>query len=452
MSDEKVSEDIKKLVTTGPTVSSMFAPDQENLVEPRAHKDDDFERCIQCGYCRNVCRVYSITFSERDYAGGRNRILKALSKKELDFNKEEIIPSIYQCMLCGHCRTVCPVGIDMLEVFQNYRRTAVRKGVLPEKLGILKNSILTNKNPFLEDGTDRYNWCDSETCKEGYDALQRGIERTRKIESGELKPSDIDEHLVGYFVGCTSSYRNNELSTATARILEKLGVKFILFPDEYCCGSVMFRTGLEDDAIQLVKYNTEMIKKLGVNELVFSCAGCFSTLNNEYPKFVGELPFELSHLVQFVPKIVKQKGLKIRYTKRTKEDPMIITYHDPCHLGRYCGVYDEPRELMNMIEGVKFIEMKHNREMSLCCGAGGGVRALYGEISLDIASNRLDETVACWENINEDRIKEAIESEAEVLVSACVFCKNNLHLAASQTKPDLPMIDLSMILEDCEFY
>ncbi|MHA1535712.1 MAG: heterodisulfide reductase-related iron-sulfur binding cluster, partial [Promethearchaeota archaeon] len=147
--------------------------------------------------------------------------------------------------------------------------------------------------------------------------------------------------------------------------------------------------------------------------------------------------------VQFVPKIVKQKGLKIRYTKRTKEDPMVITYHDPCHLGRYCGVYDEPRELMNMIEGIKFIEMKHNREMSLCCGAGGGVRALYGEISLDIANNRLDETVACWEDINEDRLKEA---------SACVFCKNNLHLAASRNKPDLPVIDLSMILEDCEFY
>ena len=450
--NEKVS-DVKKVITTGSPVSGFFAPDQENLVDPGRKTDNDFEKCIQCGYCRNVCRVYSITFSERDYAGGRNRILKALSKRELDFDKEEIVPALFQCMLCGHCRTVCPVGIDTLEVFQNYRRTAVRKGVLPEKLGILKNSILTNKNPFLESGTDRYNWCDSETCKEGYEALQRGTERTRQIESGELKPSDIDDHLVGYFVGCTSSYRNNELSTATARILEKLGVKFILFPDEYCCGSVMFRTGLEDDALQLVEYNLDMVRKLGVNELVFSCAGCFSTFTTEYTKFAGgDLGFELSHLVQFVPKIVKQKGLKIRYTKRTKEDPMVITYHDPCHLGRYCGVYDEPRELMNMIEGVKFIEMRHNREMSLCCGAGGGVRALYGEISLDIANNRLDETVACWENINEDRLKEAIETDAEVLVSACVFCKNNLHLAASRNKPDLPVIDLSMILEDCEFY
>jgi Fe-S oxidoreductase len=105
-----------------------------------------------------------------------------------------------------------------------------------------------------------------------------------------------------------------------------------------------------------------------------------------------------------------------------------------------------------MIEGVKLVEMKHNREMSWCCGAGGGVRALYGNISSDIASNRLDETTACWEDINEDRLKEALETKAEALVSACVFCKNNLALAAKETNSSLPVIDLSQILEDCEFY
>ena len=88
--------------------------------------------------------------------------------------------------------------------------------------------------------------------------------------------------------------------------------------------------------------------------------------------------------------------------------------------------------------------------MSWCCGAGGGVRALYGEISTDIASNRLDETVACWEDINADRLKEALETEAEVLLSACVFCKNNLFLAETETKSDLPVIDLTQLLEDCE--
>ena len=324
---------------------------------------------------------------------------------------------------------------------------------MPEKLAVLRNSIVTNKNPFLESGTDRFNWCDSQSCNEGHMAYQRAVEHKRKIESGELKAEDIQEHLVGYFVGCTSAYRNNELTTATSTILDKLGVKFIVFPDEECCGSVLFRTGLDDDAMDLVARNIEMIRSLGVKEVVFSCSVCYSTMNIEYNKFTdNNLGFELTHMVQFVPKYCKENGIKIRYTKRTKENPLIVTYHDPCHLGRYSEIYDEPRELINMIEGVKLVEMKHNREMSWCCGAGGGVRALYGNISSDIASNRLDETTACWENINEDRLKEALETKAEALVSACVFCKNNLALAAKDTNSSLPVIDLSQILEECEFY
>jgi heterodisulfide reductase subunit D len=453
MSKDKI-KDIEKVVTTGPPGSDFFAPDQENLLEPitKLKEEETYERCVHCGYCRHVCRVYDTTLTERDYAGGRNRILKSLSKKQIKFDKEGIIDSLYRCMLCGNCRTVCPVGIDTLEVFQTYRRTAVRKGVMPDKLRVLKNSIIENNNPFLESGTDRFKWCNTESCNEGHIAYERGKELYNKIQSGEYKPED-SSNLVGYFVGCTSAYRNNELSTASCLALDKLGVEFIVFPNEKCCGSVLFRTGVEDEAIEFVKHNVAMIREMGIKEIVFSCAGCFSTFTTEYPRFIdGDLGFKLSHLVQFIPRIAKEKNLKIRYRKRTKEDPLIVTYHDPCHLGRYCDVYDEPRELINMIEGIKLIEMKHNRDMSWCCGAGGGVRALYGEISTDIASNRIDETVACWDKINADRLKEALETKADVLLSGCVFCKNNLFLAASEAESELPVIDITQLLEDCEFY
>lgn len=453
MSKEKL-KDIEKVITTGPPGSDFFAPDQENLLEPitKLKEEETYERCVHCGYCRHVCRVYNTTLTERDYAGGRNRILKSLAKKDIKFDKEGIIDSLYRCMLCGHCREVCPTGIDTLEVFQTFRRTAVRKGVMPAKLKVLSESIKENNNPFLESGTDRFNWCNTESCNEGHIAYERGKELYNKIQSGEYKPED-SSNLVGYFVGCTSAYRNNELTVATSRVLDKLGVEFIVFPNEKCCGSVLFRTGVEDEAIQFVEHNVEMIREMGIKEVVFSCAGCFSTFTTEYTKFTeGELGFELTHMIQFIPKTLKEKNLKVRYRKRTKDNPLIVTYHDPCHLGRYCDVYDDPRELLNMIEGVKLIEMKHNKEMSWCCGAGGGVRALYGEISSDIASNRLDETVACWEEINADRLKEALETEAETLVSSCVFCKNNLSLAASEAKTDFPVIDITQLLEDCEIY
>ncbi|MFW9867788.1 MAG: (Fe-S)-binding protein [Candidatus Thorarchaeota archaeon] len=451
MSDEK---DIKKVVTSGPPGSDFFAPDQENLLEPFTDlkEEETYKRCVHCGYCRHVCRVYNTTFSEKDYAGGRNRILKSLSKKDIKFDKEGLIDPLYRCMLCGNCRVVCPVGIDTLEVFQTYRRTAIRKGVMPEKLKALRDSIKNSNNPFMESGTDRFNWCAGEACTEGSIAYERGKALYGKIQSGTYKPED-SSNLVGYFVGCTSAYRNNELVSATCRVLDKMGIEFIVFPEEKCCGSVLFRTGVEDVAVEFAKYNVRMIHEMGIKEIIFSCAGCFSTFTTEYPKFIkDDLGFSLNHVVQFIPRIAKEKNLKIRYKARTKENPLIVTYHDPCHLARYCDVYEEPRELINMIEGIKFVEMKHNKKMSWCCGAGGGVRALYGEISTDIASNRLDETIACWEEINADRLKEAIETEAEVLLSACVFCKNNLHLAATETNSELPVLDLTQILEECEFY
>lgn len=452
MNRDKV-KDINKVVTSGPPGSDYFAPDQRNLLKPitKYKEADTYERCVHCGYCRHVCRVYNTTYSEKDYAGGRNRILKSLSKKEIRFDKEGIIDSLYRCMLCGNCRVVCPIGIDTLEVFQTYRTKAVRKGVMPQKLKVLRDSIKENNNPFLESGTDRFKWCNTESCTEGHIAYERGKELYNKILSGKYKPED-SSNLVGYFVGCTSAYRNNELTVASCRVLDKLGVEFIVFPQEKCCGSVLFRTGVEDDAVEFVKYNVDMIREMGIKQIVFSCAGCFSTFTTEYPRFIeGNLGFGLNHLVQYIPKIVKEKNLKIRYRNSTKDNPLKVTYHDPCHLGRYCNIYSEPRELINMIEGIKLIEMKHNRDMSWCCGAGGGVRALYGEISTDIASNRLDETVACWEEINADRLKEALETKADVLLSACVFCKNNLFLAASEANSELPVMDITQLLEDCEF-
>lgn len=447
MSEGKEKEDLKNVITTGPPVAGLVSPSKENLVEPSEPKEAkySYERCTHCGYCRHVCKVYNTSWSETDYAGGRNRIIKALDRKDIKFDKDEIIPSVFRCMLCGNCKVVCPVGVDTLEVFQNFRKAVVKRGAMPGKLKVLKGSILENNNPFLEKHGDRFNWCDS--CEEGARAYERAKQRL------VLKDEKENSYKVGYFVGCTSSYRNKELVSSTSQVLEKLGVEFMVFPEERCCGSVLFRTGLEDDAIELVKHNYQMIRDSGVKDVVFSCSGCFSTFTLEYSKFANNnLGFNLYHITQYALKIAKEKNLKIRYTKRTKEDPLLITYHDPCHLGRYCGVYEEPRELIRRIEGIKLFEMKHNRDMSWCCGAGGGVKALYGDIAVEVGRDRLAETRTCMVKIREDRLKEAVETTAEVLVSSCVFCKNNLFQVANEDNSPIKVTDISQILADCEFY
>ncbi len=446
MSEGKEKEDLKNVITSGPPVAGLVSPSKENLVEPTDPKDPkySYERCTHCGYCRHVCKVYNVSWSETDYAGGRNRIIKALDRKDIKFDKEDIIPSVFRCMLCGNCAVVCPVGVDTLSVFQHFRKTVVKKGAMPEKLKVLRGSIMENNNPFLEKHVDRFNWCDS--CEEGARAYERA-KQTSAVNEGKQ-----NSYKVGYFTGCTSAYRNKELVSATSQVLEKLGIGFVVFPEEKCCGSVLFRTGLEDDALEVVKSNYEMIQTSGVDEVVFSCSGCFSTFMLEYSKFAGgNLGFNLFHITQYALKVAKEKNLKIRYTKRSKEDPLIITYHDPCHLGRYCGVYEEPRELIRRIEGVKLLEMKHNRDMSWCCGAGGGVKALYGDIAVEVGRDRLAETRACMVRIREDRLKEALETTAEVLVSSCVFCKNNLFQVANEDNSAIKVMDISQLLADCEF-
>jgi heterodisulfide reductase subunit D len=447
MSEGKEKDDLKNVVTTGPPVAGLVSPSKENLVEPTEPQEEkySYERCTHCGYCRHVCKVYNTSWSETDYAGGRNRIIKALDRKDIKFDKDEIIPSVFRCMLCGNCKVVCPVGVDTLEVFQSFRKAVVKRGALPAKLKVLKGSIMENNNPFLEKHMDRFNWC--EACEEGERAYKRAKQRLA------MKDEEESPYKVGYFVGCTSSYRNKELVSATSQVLEKLGIEFMVFPEERCCGSVLFRTGLEDEALELVKHNYETIRNSGVTDVVFSCSGCFSTFSLEYSKFANNnLGFNLYHITQYALKISKEKDLKIRYTKRTKEDPLLITYHDPCHLGRYCGVFEEPRELIRRIEGVKLFEMKHNRDMSWCCGAGGGVKALYGDVAVEVGRDRLAETRACMVRIREDRLKEAVETSAEVLVSSCVFCKNNLFQVANEDNSPLKVMDISQLLADCEFY
>ncbi len=453
MSKEKVKNNIKNVITTGPTVAGLVSPSTENLIEPKTPAEDELSyiRCTHCGYCRHVCRVYNFSWCETDYAGGRNRIIKALDRKDIKFDKTEIIPSVYRCMLCGNCEVVCPVGVKTVDVFQKLRNDVVKKGAMPAKLGIIRDTLKENNNPFLEQHSDRFNWCDS--CEEGKAAYERGKKAYEAIESGDIDKIKGTLPKVGYFIGCTSSYRNNELVTATSQVLAKLGIDFMLFPDEQCCGSVLFRTGLEENGLEKVRHNYEIVMKSGVKEVVFSCSGCFSTFSLEYAKDVGgKLGFDVFHLTQFALKTVKEKNLKIRYKHSTKEDPLIITYHDPCHLGRYCGVYEEPRELLRMIEGIKLLEMKHNRDMAWCCGAGGGVKALYGDIAGGIARDRLNETRVCMTKLSEDRLKEAEETNASVLVSSCVFCKNNLFQAATEDSSPIKVTDISELLLDCEFY
>ena len=211
-----------------------------------------------------------------------------------------------------------------------------------------------------------------------------------------------------YFRGCTAREKQTDIAEATERLLEIAGVDFYTLDDEKCCGSVLLRTGFIDEAQNQIKKNTEILKG---EKILTSCAGCYKTLKEDYECL------DVIHISQLLDELISNG--KLNFSKRD----LNVTYHDSCHLGRHCNVFDEPRNVIQSVADIT--EMENIHENSLCCGAGGGVKSAYPEIADQMASLR---------------IAQAKETGCKTLVTPCPFCKLNLE------NDDIEVLDLTEFL------
>lgn len=211
-----------------------------------------------------------------------------------------------------------------------------------------------------------------------------------------------------YFRGCTAREKETSIQKATEKLLDLAGVNYHILEDEKCCGSVLLRTGFFKEAQRQIEKNTEVLKG---EKIITSCAGCYKTLKEDYDGL------DVVHISQLLDELIEEGKLDF------DEKEMNVTYHDSCHLARHMDVFDEPR---NVIESVaNIVEMENNRENSLCCGAGGGVKSAYPEIATQMA---------------QERISQAKDTGCETLVTACPFCKLNL------SNDELEVLDLTEFL------
>ncbi len=345
--------------------------------------------CTYCGFCKSVCPVFEDIKWDSSVARGRVILSYGLLEREIPMDPS-VVESIFQCTTCMDCERRCPSNIEVVEIVERCRKDLVENGAILPRHEKIIDRILEFGNPYRE----------TESVPEVFD----------------LEPR---EARVGYFVGCTSAYRNKGIADATLSILSKTGEDFTLV-DEICCGSVMQRIGWgDDDLIELMEENVSAIEEKGIEEMVFSCAGCYRMFKEEYPRFV-DVNFKVSHISEFLA----EKDLKIKPVAKK------ITYHDPCHLGRHSNVYDAPREVLKKIPEVDFKEMPRNRETSRCCGGGGGVRSAFPDLS---------------GNISAGRVREA--EIADVLVTTCPFCVNNLELGKDCADSDIEIMDLTELIE-----
>jgi heterodisulfide reductase subunit D len=344
--------------------------------------------CNWCADCVQKCPVYVEEGWESVTPRGKLLFLKG-QLKEWHPITEGVVKRLYSCTSCGLCSEICPTGfLDPTEIIRVARTELTKSGKAPlrehKKMDL---AIQQYKNPYSKPHSERFSW------------LPNDIQVKGKSENA-------------YFVGCVSSYHEPHIAEATVRVLSKTGYDFTILKDEWCCGNHPYWDGNQLLYEEFAKHNTRVLKEAGVKRVITGCAGCYSSLKNNYPETANGYDVEVLHVAEVLDKLFRDG--RLNFTQRLN---MKVTYHDPCHLGRHSGVYEPPRRVLSKIPGITLVEMQNNRKNSNCCGGGGGFFTIKPEEAISIALRRTNE---------------ALQTGASSVVTACPLCEMNLRYASGR--------------------
>lgn len=350
----------------------------------------DLDACTKCGKCHAACPATAsgyplsprdLILDLREVAEGSIGIRAAHGVEPLFDPAQSILgdpirpETLWSCMQCMACVEICPVGIEHVPIINQMRRGLVERGEMDGQLQSTLETIYTSGNSFGEPKRKRARW-----------AKELGFD----VKDARKEPV---EYL--WFVGDYASFdpRNQKVTQALARILHHAGVDFgILFEAEKTAGNDVRRAGEEGLYTSLAEENIQAIEKCDFRRILSSDPHSFNTLRNEYPELGASWTAEdVVHHSQLLQQLLEDgtlvPGKRLDYR---------VTYHDPCHLGRYNQVYDAPREVMTSL-GIELVEMPRSRDNSFCCGAGGGriwMKELKREDAQRPSENRIDEAIA----------------------------------------------------------
>ena len=376
------------------------------------------QACTNCQACADVCPAVAGSLDGKLSAVYRLTTLGRILKTRTGFwrklcrikepTREELrafSDTVFRCTLCGNCRQICPVGIDLTQLWHSVRRDLVDSDAYPGKIDMIRENLDESHNVFGEDNEERAEWVED---------MPDAPDHCHIRDRAELV----------YFVGCVSSFfpLAQQIPIALVKILAAARVDFTLMgEDEWCCGFPLLGAGLGDQLDGLIANNVAAVKAKGAKQVIFACPSCYRMWQEYYPR-----EFEITHVTEFLWGLIKSGRLLLQGLDLT------VTYHDPCDLGRGSGEYDAPRDIIRSIPGIRFVELTHNRENCKCCGGGGNLEMIDSGLAADIAKAKIDEV---------------LHTGAEAVVTACQQCVRTMATYTRRNKISLEVMDIVQLIQ-----
>ncbi|MDI9611150.1 MAG: (Fe-S)-binding protein [Archaeoglobales archaeon] len=365
----------------------------------------ELHRCFRCGWCKLPsdfvdynCPSYAKFRFESFSPGGRLWLIRAWLNRELTWS-ENFAKILFSCVACKNCAEQCKMRFkdEIVDWITSAKSLAIEKGLAPPKVRDFLENIAKHGNPWGLPRAQRASWLD-----------------LNKFEGeGDL-----------LYIGCECAYeeRGQKMAKNVIELFKIAGLSFgTLGNEEECDGNEAYMLGELGLFQELASKNTQKFKELGVKKVITISPHAFNAMK-KYP----DRDFEVLHFTQLLLELI-QKG-KLRLS----ELDLTVTYHDPCFLGRHNGIYSEPRKILKSIPGLKLVEMKRNKENSFCCGGGSG--------------NFVFDLLGGSESPARLRVREALNTGAEILAVACPICKAMFEDAVKDEGSDLEVKDIAEIL------
>lgn len=362
--------------------------------------------CLRCAFCfdlswlgaANLCPAYAYGAFESYGARGRIAIARALLEGELECD-ESVAQRIFTCTECRACAEHCFKYIDTVRIFAAMREDLATRGLIPPSLAVATDGLEQTHNLYGKPHEKRLSWL--------------------KDRSRVDRPA-----RVAFFVGCTPAYVRRSLARDTYTVLEKAGLDFTVLSDEWCCGHPFMAAGQREQTAEVMRHNVDALTRLGVERVVFECPGCMRTFREDLPEVLGEsLPFDVLHVTEELARRVQEGQLRFDVF----QSGAVVTYHDPCTLGRGLGIYDAPRTIISAMPGMRLQEMPRHGRDAYCCGAGSFVRYDHPDFT--------DQT-------GHERLHEAESTGAQYLLTSCPACVTQFQYVRGRLDSPLQVMDL----------